>query len=77
MDVDFTLPTGAASEIAFERTAKLTGEILWLVDKGRVQRFREEVSLDAPLQIEIERLSSTSGFVFKNVEQAECLPSKN
>ncbi len=78
VEIDYTLPTGAEHvRIRLRGTPRLAGEILWLVDQGRMQRFREEASLEAPLEVEVRGLSSTGGFVFKSVEQADSVPSKN
>ena len=75
---EYTYPVGALHiKLSLNGTMKLTGEILWLVDQGRIQRFAEEASLDTPVRVEAERLTTMGGFRFKSVERVEDASNKN
>jgi hypothetical protein len=54
-------------------TLHVTGEILWLVDQGRLRRFTEEASVDTPLQLEFGGRLINGSFSFKSVEQLDTI----
>lgn len=76
--IDTPLATGAAvARLRMRGTIQLTGEVLWLLDQGRMLRFSEEVGVDTPIQVEFEGQTVPGRFVFKSVEQLESTAGKN
>lgn len=57
-------------------TMRLTGEVLWLVEEGRMQRFTQDVTIDEPMRVEIERWTVTGRYTYKSTEQLEYMPAK-